>query len=66
MRGIFIPQPASGLALVIPIVLVPQMEQIRDHLVLLVSGQGSQFLFDSLNTHQPKLKGFGPKQVRVF
>ena len=38
MAGILTLQPASGLALVLSIVRVPQKEQIRDHLVLLVSG----------------------------
>jgi hypothetical protein len=37
---------------------MPKVEQVRDHLVLLVSGQGSQLFFDFLNTHQMELKGF--------
>jgi hypothetical protein len=49
-------QPPRDIALVGRVVRVSQMKQIGDYLVLFGSRQGSQLLFDFLNTHRPQPK----------
>lgn len=49
-------QPPRDIALVGCVVRVAEMKQIGDYLVLFGSRQGSQLLFDFLNTHRPQPK----------
>lgn len=51
MGWIGVLQSSRNLAFILPVARMAQMKQIRDHFVLLLSRQGSQFFFNFLDAH---------------